>query len=744
MGGSSESSEKERKSLQIGGMHCATCVLTVEKALKEVEGVYDAAVNLATGKAMVDYDPSRASDMAFEKAVHNAGYEVITEPESEQVARGKEIRMQKWLFVFSLILSVPIVIYSYADILPFALPEIVPRAILLFALTTPVQFIGGYQFYKGAYSALKNKTANMDVLVVLGTSAAYFYSIIATFLISGPLFYETSALLILFITLGRMLEAITKGKTSEAIRELVKLQPKTAKIMRDDKEMVISIEDVQVEDIVIVRPGERIPVDGEVLDGHSTVDESMITGESVPVEKNEGDKVIGATINASGMLKIKATKVGKDTVLAQIVRLVEETQASKPPMQRFADRVAARFVPAVIILALITFLTWTLVGMEFLFSFIVTISVLVIACPCALGLATPAAVMVGTGKGAENGILIKSGEALETARNLTTIVFDKTGTLTVGKPRVTDIVPIGSGPINPSERDVIRLAAICEKFSNHPLSLAIIERAKEMGFVIPEPSEFSYVPGQGNLAKYENRRILSGNKKLLVNNDVTLNEENEKLKRELEFQGKTVTLVAEDKQIMGLIAMADTLKEHARDAVGSLKKMGLKVTILTGDNERTGKAVAQQLGIDHVLAEIHPEDKAKEVKKLQDLGETVAMVGDGINDAPALAQADIGIAIGSGTDVAIETGEIVLIKGDLRDVVAAIRLSKQTVRKVKQNLFWALAYNVAAIPIAAGVLFPVIGLLLRPEIAAFAMSMSSVTVVTNALLLKRYNPKAQN
>ncbi|MFX0096728.1 MAG: heavy metal translocating P-type ATPase [Candidatus Hodarchaeota archaeon] len=744
MGQGSESTRKKRISLQIGGMHCATCVLTVEKSLKDLHGVYDAAVNLATGKAIVDYDPGKVSEAGFEKAVHSAGYEIITEPEGEQVARRREIRMQKWLFIFSLILSVPIVIYSYADILPFALPEIAPKAILLLVLTTPVQFIGGYQFYKGAYLALMNKTANMDVLVVLGTSAAYFYSIAATFFISGPLFYETSALLILFITLGRMLEAITKGRTSEAIGKLMKLQPKTAKIIRDNREMVISIEEVQVEDIVVVGPGERIPVDGEVIDGHSTVDESMITGESVPVEKNVGDTAIGATINTLGMLKIRAAKVGKDTVLAQIVRLVEETQASKPPMQRFADRVAARFVPTVIILALITFFTWTLVGMDFLFSFTITISVLVIACPCALGLATPAAVMVGTGKGAENGILIKSGEALETARSLTTIVFDKTGTLTIGKPRVTDIVPIEGGSKNPSESDVLTLAAICERFSNHPLSIAIIERAKEMGMEIPEPTEFSYVPGQGNVAKYDNRRILSGNRKLLISNNVILNEEDERRKRDLESQGKTVTLVAEDNRLVGLIAMADTLKEYARDAVSSLRKMGLKATILTGDNERTAKAIAQQLGINRVLAEIHPEDKAKEVKKLQDMGEIVAMVGDGINDAPALAQADIGIAIGSGTDVAIETGEIVLIKGDLRDVVAAIRLSKQTVRKVKQNLFWALAYNVAAIPIAAGILFPVIGLLLRPEIAAFAMSMSSVTVVANALLLKRYNPKPQS
>lgn len=744
MGRGSKSSEKERKSLQIGGMHCATCVLTVEKALKKLDGVYNATVNLATGKALVDYDPNKVSDPKFEEAVHDAGYEVVTEPDSEQVSRRKEVRMQKRLFIFSLVLSIPIVLYSYSDILPFILPEIIPRAILLFILTTPVQFIGGYQFYKGAYSALMNRTANMDVLVVLGTSAAYFYSIAATFFIKGPLFYETSALLILFITLGRMLETITKGKTSEAIRSLMRLRPKTAKIIKNGEETTVLIDDVQVKDILVVRPGERIPVDGEVLDGHSSVDESMITGESMPVEKKKGDTVIGATLNTSGMLKINATKVGKDTLLAQIIKLVEETQASKPPIQRFADRVAARFVPAVVVSALITFLTWTLIGMEFLFSFIVTISVLVIACPCALGLATPAAVMVGTGKGAENGILIKSGEALETARNLTTIVFDKTGTLTVGKPHVTDIVPIEDGATNSTERDVIRTAAICEKFSNHPLSLAITEKAKEMGIDIPDPSEFNYVAGQGNVARFDDRKILSGNKKLLAGSKIVLNGEDERLMKKLESQGKTVTLVAENSLLIGLVAMADTLKEHAKDAVGSLKKMGLKAAILTGDNERTGKAIAQELGIDHVLAEIRPEDKAKEIRKLQDMGETVAMVGDGINDAPALAQADIGIAIGSGTDVAIETGEIVLIKGDLRDVPAAILLSKQTVRKVKQNLFWALAYNVAAIPIAAGLLFPIIGLLLRPEIAAFAMSMSSVTVVTNSLLLKRYNPKIQD
>ncbi|MBU2617647.1 MAG: heavy metal translocating P-type ATPase [Euryarchaeota archaeon] len=726
----------EKVVLGIGGMRCITCAQAIEKALNRLDGVYEANVNFAIERATVDYNPAQLSISEIKKVIQGTGYRVIEREEGleiedrEKREREREIRRLKRVFAFSLSFSIPIFVISM-------FLDFIGKELLLFLLTTPVQFIAGYQFYKGSYASLRRGAANMDVLVAMGTSAAYFYSVAATFFIGGAVYYETAALLITFILLGRMLEAIAKGKTSEAIRKLIGLQPKMAKIIKDGEELEIPVEDVSVGDIVIVRPGEKIPVDGIVREGHSSVDESMITGESIPVEKKKGDEIIGATLNKTGMLRFEATKVGKDTALAQIIRLVEEAQGSKAPIQRFADKICGYFVPTVVIIAIITFLAWYFfVGENFLFALLTMIAVLIIACPCALGLATPTAIMVGTGKGAESGILIKGGESLETAHKLGMIVFDKTGTLTKGEPEVTDVVTAGDY----DEEEVLKLAAITEKNSEHPLGEAIVKGAREKGVKIPDPEFFNAIPGHGVKAKYEGKEILFGNRKLMKDNDIDIEHLKENIEA-LEEEGKTVMIIAVDKKAIGVIAVADTLKKHSKEAIKELHKAGLEVVMITGDNERTAKAIASQLKIDRVLAEVLPEDKTNEIKRLQRAGKVVGMVGDGINDAPALAQADIGIAIGTGTDVAIESSDVTLIKGDLRDVVASIQLSKRTMSKIKQNLFWAFFYNSAGIPIAAGALYPFFGILLRPEIAALAMAMSSVSVVSNSLLLKRYTPE---
>ncbi|MEX2725412.1 MAG: heavy metal translocating P-type ATPase [Candidatus Freyarchaeota archaeon] len=715
--------KREKVRLKIAGMHCATCVQAVEKALLNVEGVLSAEVSLGSESAIVTYtSPATISDM--KKAVKEAGYRVVDE--YSEKAAAKELTKQKRIFIFILLLTIPVALGSMADLLPFPVPEIMRNPILLFLLATPVQFVGGYQFYRGSYYSLKNKTANMDVLIAMGTSVAYFYSVFATFIIPGQLYYDTSCFILLFISLGKLLEAIAKGRTSEAVKKLVQLQAKTATVVRDGKEVEVPIDEVVVGDILVIKPGEKIPVDGVVVEGYSTVDESMITGEPIPVEKNKGDPVIGSTINKNGYLRVEAKKVGKDTMLSQIIRMVEEAQGSKAPIQSLADKVASIFVPSVILLALGAFLYWVTIGQKStLFSMLILVAILVISCPCALGLATPTAIMVGTGKGAEAGILIKGGEALEKAYKIDTVVLDKTGTITKGEPEVTDIVG-----------DVLEIAAAVEKNSEHPLAEAIVRKAEEKGIKIPEVKDFYEYPGKGVKAKLNGMEILVGNKKLVK--DEKLRNSYEKQARKLEEMGKTVLFVAENGEVKGLIAIADTLMENSMEAIQELKNMNLEVVMITGDNQKTAQAIASQVGIDRVLAEVLPENKAKEVKKLQGEGKTVAMVGDGINDAPALAQADVGIAIGSGTDVAIETGDIVLIKHDLRDIASAISLSKKTVTKIKQNLFWAFIYNIIAIPIAAGVLYP---LLLPPALAAAAMAMSSVTVVTNSLLLKRFNPQ---
>lgn len=617
----------------------------------------------------------------------------------------------------------------------------------LFVFATLVQFVGGWKFYRGTRDAIRARQANMDSLIATGTTAAWLYSTIVTFLprflpsvaTEGPMVYFTeSGLIIGFILLGNVMEHIVKGRASEAVRRLLDLQPRMAKLLRERREVEIPVEEVQVDDVLVVRPGEKVPVDGVVVEGHSSVDQSFVTGESIPVEKRVGDEVIGASVNKAGLLKIKATKVGSDTTLSQIVRMVEEAIVSKTPIQRLADVVSSYFVPAVILIAIGGFSLWYWgAGAPFAMAFIVLVSVLIVACPCALGIATPAALMIGAGKGAQNGVLIKSGEYLEKAKKVRAVIFDKTGTLTKGEPSVTDVIALGGG----DERNVLRLAASAEKGSEHPLGEAIVRGAQSHDVDLQDPTEFEAVPGQGIKARIGGEWVLLGNRKLMEASGIST-EESETRLRTLEEEGKTAILVAVSGELMGIIAVADTLKDSAFEAVATLDAMGLEVVMLTGDNRRTAQAIARKLGIQRVLAEVLPGDKAKVVQEFKREGKIVAMVGDGINDAPALAASDVGIAIGSGTDIAKETGGIVLIKDDVRDVSTAIDLSKRVVRKIKQNLFWAFIYNVALIPVAAGVLHVFGGPLLNPIFAAIAMASSSVTVTLNSMLLNRWRPRA--
>lgn len=724
-------------------MHCVSCAQKIESTLKKLKGVIKANVNFATEKATIEFNETIISGIEINKAIERLGYKIIEETDYERVidkekeARESEIRKLKRLFIISLIFTVPIFVISMP--LKWLGIPIPYENIILLLLTTPVQFIVGYRFYRGTFSALRNRAANMDTLIAIGTSAAYFYSL---FVVLSPnigemVYFEVSAIIITFVILGKWLEAITKGKASDAIKKLIGLQPKTATVIREGKELQIPIKEVVVGDIVVVKPGQKIPVDGVVIEGFSFVDESMITGESIPVEKKKGDTVIGATINKHGSFKFRATKVGKDTVLNQIIKLVEEAQGSKAPIQRLADKVSSYFVPAVMIIATISFFLWNYVfGQSLVFALSVFMAVLIIACPCALGLATPTAIMVGTGKGAENGILFKNAEALENAHRLTTIVFDKTGTLTEGKPIVTDILAVNK--LN--EKEILKYAAISEKRSEHPLAEAIVNKAKEEKMKIPDAEFFEAIPGHGVRARYNKDEILLGNRNLMKKYKIKIESSEEKIVN-LENEGKTVMILAVNKRVVGLIAVADTLKKFSKEAIQKLRKMGKEVIMITGDNKRTANAIAKQLGIDYVLAEVLPKDKEKEIKKLQKKGKIVAMVGDGINDAPALAQADIGIAVGAGTDVALETGQIVLMKNDLRDVVNAIDLSSYSFKKIKQNLFWAFFYNSMFIPVAAGLLYPFTGFLLNPIIAGIAMAFSSVSVVSNSLLMRRYKPK---
>ncbi len=716
--------------LPITGMTCANCAQNIERALRKLDGVLQANVNLASEKASVDYLPSLINLEALKRAVEGAGYGVIELEEEigaedvEARAREQEIRRQRRLLIIGLIFTVPTFLLSMGTDLGL-LPDFAFRKYILLLLATPVQFYVGWQFYRGTYKSLKQWSAGMDTLIAMGSSAAYFYSLAATFLTEGHVYYETAAMIITLIVLGKYLEARAKGRTSESIKRLMGLRARTARVIRDGEEVDLPVEAVQVGDLIIVRPGEKISVDGVVVEGRSAVDESMITGESLPVAKETGDEVIGATINKTGSFKFRATKVGKDTVLAQIIRLVEEAQGSKAPVQRLADKVASVFVPSVISIALLTFLGWFLLGGAGLDRALINmVAVLVIACPCALGLATPTAVMVGTGKGAERGILIKSGESLERAETLDTVVLDKTGTITQGQPQVTDVVTDGAI----ADEEVLRLAASAERGSEHPLGEAIVEAAEARGLSLEETQEFEAVAGQGIRVSLNGQKVLLGNRRLMKENEVDLSQVKDEVER-LQAEGKTTMILALDGKVEGIIAVADTVKEGSQEAVARLQAMGLEIVMLSGDNERTAQAIANQVGISRVLAEVLPEDKAQEVKKLQDSGHVVAMVGDGINDAPALAQADIGIAIGTGTDVAMEVGDIVLMRGDLRSVPEAILLSRKTMRTIKGNLFWAFAYNTAGIPIAAS------GLLV-PWIAAAAMAFSSIFVVSNSLRLR--------
>jgi len=733
--------------LSIRGMHCASCVQKIEKALLQTQGVTGAAVNLATEKARVDYEPSLLNLEEIKRAIEATGYEVAEPPpgektlDSEKLAREKEYRKLKLKFIAGLVLGILVFLGSMRHWFPWV-PVFLGNFYVLWALATPIQFVIGWSFYNGAWRALRHRSADMNTLIAVGTSAAYVYSVLATLWpqlfeaggIKANVYFDTSALIIVFILLGRLLEARAKGQTSEAIKKLIGLQPKTARVIREGKEIDIPVEEVVVGDIVVVRPGERIPVDGIVREGRSAVDESMITGESIPVKKTPGSEVIGATINKSGSFKFEARKVGKDTTLAQIIRLIEEAQSSKAPIQRLADVIAAYFVPIVMSIAVITFVIWFILGPPpaLTLALLNFVAVLIIACPCALGLATPTAVLVGTGKGAENGILIKGGESLEIAHKVDTIVLDKTGTLSRGEPEVTDII-LGEGF---PEQEILSYAAAAEKNSEHPLADAILKRAREKGIEPLEPDNFRVIEGQGVEATVKGRQIILGNARFLENRRIEildLRREAEKLSDE----GKTAVYIAVSGKVAAVLGIADTLKEGSFEAVKRLQKMGLHVVMVTGDNRKTAEAMARKVGIDDVFPEVLPKDKVDVIKKLQSEGRKVAMVGDGINDAPALAQADIGIALGSGTDVAIEASDITLIKGDLRAVASAIELSKKTIRIIKQNLFWAFFYNTAGIPVAAGVLYPFFGLLLNPILAAAAMAFSSVSVVSNSLRLRK-------
>lgn len=716
-------------------MHCASCASLINKSLAGAAGVKAANVNYATAKASVEYDEEIIDENKLIGLVKQSGYgaEPLTGDNSFELqfaAQKKEIKKYRNDFLFSLIFALPAFIIGM--VLMWLNIKIPYEGYILMALATPVQFIVGWQFYRGALMALKNKTANMDSLIAVGTSAAYFFSVYNIFFNSeGGQYFETTAILITLVVMGKMLEAIAKGKTGDAIRALINLSPKLATVLKNNQAIKIPADQVVVNDIILVKPGESLPVDGIITKGHSAIDESMITGESIPVEKGPGDQVVGATINKHGAFEFKATKIGADTTLAKIIKLIDEAQGKKAPIQRFADKVSAYFVPIVIIIALITFLVWKfLVGAELSFAIIYAVAVLVIACPCALGLATPTAIMVGTGKGAGSGILIKGADSLEIAQRLKYIIFDKTGTITKGQPEVTGIVAFGQT----TEKEILQIAASIEKQSEHPLAEAIIKKAGAEKIVLDEAQHFQASPGRGILAEINSNKYFLGNLKLMADNNIHTEEIIKQLETK-ENQGQTVMILATAAKILGLIAVADNIRPTSKKAMSELNKLGLKTYMITGDNQRTAKAIATQAGLKHVLAEVLPENKLEQVKKLQTAG-LVAMVGDGINDAPALAQADIGIAMGSGTDVAMETGNIVLMKNDLLDVPRAIKLSRLTMNKIKQNMFWALIYNIIGIPLAAGVFYHWTGWQLSPVIAAGAMALSSVSVVTNSLILK--------
>jgi Cu+-exporting ATPase len=726
---------------------CASCVQKIEKALLRLRGVAKASVNLATGRVRVEYLPSETNLGEIKRTIEETGYRVLDIPgerekeDVERALRKKETQKLKARFISGLILAVIIFLGSMRHWFPWV-PRFLQNFFVLWLLTTPVEFLIGWPFLRGAWMSFRRGNADMNTLVAVGTLAAYFYSAAATLFpaffekagIRREVYFDTSAFIIALILFGRWLEARAKGRASEAIKKLAGLQPRLARVLREDAEVDIPVEEVRVGDLVIVRPGERIPVDGLVEEGRSSVDESMITGESLPVKKAAGDEVIGATLNKTGSFRFRASKVGKDTTLAQIIRLVEEAQGSKAPIQRLADVIAGYFVPVVISIAIATFVIWFDFGPSpgLTFALLNFVAVLIIACPCALGLATPTAVMVSTGKGAEHGILIKGGESLETVHKVDTIVFDKTGTLTKGEPEVTDIIAVGDF----QEDNVLSIAAAAEKPSEHPLGEAVLKKAREKNLRLDEPADFQAVEGQGIEAQVRGKKVAIGNDRLMAGLGVDFALSKNRTEA-LSDEGKTVVFVAVDGNPAGIIAVADVLKDRSVEAVARLKELGLEVIMLTGDHRMTAEAIARKAGIEKVISEVLPGDKVSEIKEIQKSGRRVAMVGDGINDAPALAQADIGLAIGTGTDVAMEASDITLIGGDLRAVASVITLSRKTIRVIKQNLFWAFFYNVVGIPVAAGALFPFFGLLLNPIVASAAMAFSSVSVVSNSLRLRR-------
>lgn len=753
-----EDIENKKIDLKIGGMTCASCAKAIERVTKKLDGVESSSVNIATEKASIAYDPSKIKLSQIKLAVEKAGYKVLEENrekavDEDKIRKEKEMKSLFTKFIVAVGFGIPLFYIAMGPMVPkpigpWPVPSIIDPmmnplnyALIQLVLVIPIM-IAGYKFYINGTKAMLSGSPNMDSLVAIGTAAAFIYSVYTTIKIANgtvqtmhhQMYYESAGIIIALILLGKYLESRSKGKTSEAIKKLMGLQPKTAIIIKNNEEIEIPIDEVEVGDVILVKPGSKIPVDGVVIEGHTSVDESMLTGESMPVEKNIGDKVTGASINKNGSVKFKAQRVGSDTALAQIIKLVEDAQGSKAPIAKLADTVSGYFVPAVMGIALLSAVLWFLIGgKDIVFALTIFISVLVIACPCALGLATPTAIMVGTGKGAENGILIKGGQSLEIAHKVNTVIFDKTGTITEGKPTVTDIVINGN-----IEKDyLLKIAASAEKGSEHPLGEAIVKYAVDKNMEFLKVENFKAIPGHGIEVTIDNKSILLGNKKLMSDRNINLgNLETDS--DNLANQGKTPMYIALDNNLGGIIAVADVVKDSSKKAIEQLHSMGIKVAMVTGDNKKTAQAIANQVGIDIVLAEVLPEDKSNEVKKLQDKGDIVAMVGDGINDAPALAKADIGIAIGSGTDVAMESSDIVLMKSDLMDVCNAIKLSNETIKNIKQNLFWAFGYNTIGIPVAAGFLYIFGGPLLNPMIAAAAMSLSSVSVVSNALRLKNF------
>jgi Cu+-exporting ATPase len=740
-GASSGQRPAVRFEFAVTGMSCASCAANIERALRKVEGVREANVNLALGRATVLYDAALVGPRRLAKAVRDAGYGVADTAEEAAAGADKAYRALRSSVVWGGLLALVIFLGSMRHWFPWV-PAPLQNFFVLWALATPVQVVLGLRFYRGAWSALKHRTANMNTLVVVGTSAAYLFSAAATVLpgffrragVEPQVYFDTSAVIIVLILFGRMLEARATGRTSDAIRRLMGLRPRTAHILGPEGEREVPIEEVRAGDVLVVRPGEKVPVDGLILEGRSSVDESMITGESLPVDKGPGEDVVGATLNKWGSFRFRAVRVGADTALARIIRMVEEAQGTKAPIQRLADVIAARFVPAVIVLAVLTFAVWALAGPapRLVFALLNFVAVLIIACPCAMGLATPTAIMVGTGRGAERGVLIRSGESLETVHRVDTFVFDKTGTLTNGRPEVTDVLPARAF----DARELLSLAASVENGSEHPLAQAVVRRARAEGAPVDNAGDFRALEGMGVEGRVAGQRVLVGSRRLVESAGIDVSSLFGPAEA-LAGEGKTLAFVAVDGRSAGLLALADTLKPSARETVDKLRRSGRRVIMLTGDNARTARALAAEAGIEDVQADVLPGDKAEVIRSLQAEGRRVAMVGDGINDAPALAQADVGLALGTGTDVAMASADITLISGDLGTVLAAVELSRRTIRTIRQNLFWAFVYNVVGIPVAAGALYPFLGLLLDPMIASAAMAMSSVSVVTNSLRLRR-------